>query len=106
MSSRRCETVTCVVRADLAPAVAAALADSRVQVVPVRTPTSLHTLDAGLRAIGEGDVLCTLVDSVMPAADWDEAHRLAVIALRGAAAVVAVTPFVDDEKPLWVGCGR
>ncbi len=38
----------------------------------------------------------------MPAADWDEAHRLAEIGLRGAAAVVAVTPFVDDEKPLWV----
>ncbi len=97
-----CETVTCVVREDLATAVVAALADSRVQVVAVRTPTSLHTLEAGLQAIGDGDVLCTLVDSVMPAADWDEAHRLAVLALRGAAAVVAVTPFVDDEKPLWV----
>lgn len=96
-----CETVTCAVREDLAPAVAAAIADSRVQVVAVRTLTSLHTLEAGLRAIGAGDVLCTLVDTVMPAADWDEAHRNAVLALRDADAVVAVTPFVEDDAPLW-----
>jgi NDP-sugar pyrophosphorylase family protein len=96
-----CETVTCAVREDLVAVVADALDDPRVQVVAVRTPTSLHTLEAGLQAIGAGDVLCTLVDSVMPAADWDEAHRQAVVALRESDAVVAVTPFVEDDKPLW-----
>ena len=101
-----CETVTCAVREDLAVAVAAAIADSRVQVVAVRTPTSLHTLVAGLRAIGTGDVLCTLVDTVMPAADWDAAHRDALIALGDADAVVAVTPFVADESPLWADVSR
>jgi NDP-sugar pyrophosphorylase family protein len=96
-----CETVTCAVREDLAPAVTAAIADSRVRVVAVRTPNSLHTLEAGLRAVAVGDVLCTLVDTVMPAADWDRAHHDAVLALRDADAVVAVTPFVEDDSPLW-----
>ena len=96
-----CETVTCAVREDLADAAGSVIGDVRVQVVAVRTPTSLHTLEVGLQAIGPGDVLCTLVDSVMPAADWDDAHRRAVLALRDADAVVAVTPFVEDDAPLW-----
>ena len=96
-----CDTVTCAVREDLAPAVVDAIADPAVQVVAVRTLSSLHTLEAGLRAIGDGDVLCTLVDTVMRAADWDTAHRRAVQALREADAVVVVTPFVDDDAPLW-----
>ena len=96
-----CETVTCAVREDLVSAVIAAIADPTVHVVAVRTPTSLHTLETGLRAVPPGDVLCTLVDSVMPAADWDTAHRAAELALHSAAAVVAVTPFVEDESPLW-----
>jgi NDP-sugar pyrophosphorylase family protein len=96
-----CETVTCAVRDDLAATAAFALEGDEVTVVPVRTATSLHTLAAGLRAIPPGDVLCTLVDTVMPAADWNSAHVAAVWALRDADAVVAVTPFVDDESPLW-----
>ncbi len=96
-----CETVTCAVREDLVDAVIAAVADPTVRVVGVRKPTSLHTLEAGLQAVPAGPVLCTLVDSVMPAADWDAAHAAAVAALTCAAAVVAVTPFVEDESPLW-----
>ena len=96
-----CETVTCAVREDLVAAVVAAVADPRVQVVAVRTPTSLHTLEAGLQAVAAGEVLCTLVDTVMPAVDWDRAHQQAALALRNADAVVAVTPFVADESPLW-----
>lgn len=96
-----CETVTCAVRDDLAAAVTAALADAGVAIVPLRTATSLHTLEAGLRSIAPGDVLCSLVDTVMPDGDWDAAHTAAVRALRDADAVVAVTPFVDDESPLW-----
>ncbi len=96
-----CETVTCAVREDLVGAVTLAIADKSVRIVPLRTPTSLHTLEAGLRAVPPGKVLCTLVDSVMPAVDWDTAHREAVGMLAKAAAVVAVTPFVDDASPLW-----
>lgn len=96
-----CETVTCAVREDLVDAVRDAVADRSVRIVALRTPTSLHTLEMGLRAVPAGEVLCTLVDSVMPASDWDAAHQAAVTALRSAAAVVAVTPFVDDASPLW-----
>ena len=96
-----CETVTCAVREDLVNAVTDAIADPAVRIIALRTPTSLHTLEAGLCATGSGNVLVTLVDAVMPAADWDAAHAAAVLALREAAAVVAVTPFVEDESPLW-----
>jgi hypothetical protein len=90
------------VRDDLAAAVRAALAGSAVTIVPLRMPTSLHTLAAGLRTVPSGDVLCTLVDTVMPSSDWNTAHAAAVRGLQDADAVVAVTPFVDDDSPLWV----
>jgi NDP-sugar pyrophosphorylase family protein len=96
-----CETVTCAVRDDLVAAVAVALADTSVTIVPLRTATSLHTLEAGLRNIVAGNVLCSLVDTVMPAGDWDAAHAAAVRGMRDADAVIAVTPFIDDESPLW-----
>lgn len=96
-----CDTVTCAVRDDLAAAATAALDGSGVTIVPLRTATSLHTLAAGLRAVPAGDVLCTLVDTVMPSADWNAAHAAAMRGLHDADAVVAVTPFVDDDSPLW-----
>jgi NDP-sugar pyrophosphorylase family protein len=97
-----CSDITCAVREDLVRDVSATIADAAVRIVAVRTPTSLHTLAAGLQAIGAGPVLCTLVDTVMPAADWDAMHGTATMLLQGAAAVVAVTPFVEDSSPLWV----
>jgi NDP-sugar pyrophosphorylase family protein len=100
-----CESVTCAVREDLVEAVSLAIGDTSVRLVPLRTPTSLHTLQGGLQAVPPGRVLVTLVDSVMPAADWDAAHHDAVRMLPGAAAVVAVTPFVDDAAPLWADVG-
>jgi NDP-sugar pyrophosphorylase family protein len=96
-----CETVTCAVRDDLAPAAAISLDGTGVTIVPLRTATSLHTLAEGLRAVPPGEVLCTLVDTVMPSADWNAAHAAAVRGLREADAIVAVTPFVDDDSPLW-----
>lgn len=96
-----CDTVTCAVRDDLAAAATVALAGSDVTIVPLRTPTSLHTLAAGLRTVPSGDVLCTLVDTVMPATDWNAAHAAAVRGLQDADAIVALTPFVDDDSPLW-----
>jgi NDP-sugar pyrophosphorylase family protein len=96
-----CETVTCAVRDDLAHAATAALEGTPVTIVPLRTATSLHTLAEGLRGVPPGDVLCTLVDTVMPSGDWNAAHAAAVRGLEDADAVVAVTPFVDDDSPLW-----
>ncbi|HEY4321180.1 MAG TPA: NTP transferase domain-containing protein [Gemmatimonadales bacterium] len=97
-----CATVTCAVRADLAAEAVHLLDDPTVQVISVRTPSSLHTLQAGLEAVADGPVVCTLVDTVMPDADWDRAHAQGARALQSAAAAVVVTPYVADDVPLWV----
>ncbi|HEY3934723.1 MAG TPA: NTP transferase domain-containing protein [Gemmatimonadales bacterium] len=97
-----CATVTCAVRSDLVDLVERATTGLEVHIVGVTTPTSLHTLDIGLRAIEPGNVLCTLVDTIMPNAQWDRAHQAAIIAFETADAIVAVTPFIEDESPLWV----
>jgi NDP-sugar pyrophosphorylase family protein len=101
-----CETLTCMVRADF-DAVFQALAARHfarpLRIEPCVTPSSLHTLVAGFAAIGPGPVFCTMVDSVMPARDWREVYAASERALAGGAdAVLAVTPFVDDESPLYV----
>lgn len=93
-----CETVTCMVRDGIT------LDVPRPTVVRTcRTPSSLHTLVAGLAIVPPGPVFCAMVDTVMPPADWHRVHlgvteRLAA----GSLAVLAVTPFVDDELPLYV----
>ncbi len=101
-----CATVTCMVRDDAGPAfdaVARFGAAPEVRVAPCHTPSSLHTLVEGLRLTPPGNVFCAMVDTVMRRADWkavyyDASHQLA----NGADAVLAVTPYVDDERPLWV----
>src|SRR5881397_651920 len=101
-----CDSLTCAVNADF-PAVGCLLATVRFQaplrVLECRTPSSLHTLVAGLAVVPPGPVFCTMVDTVMPAADWRRLFRGVTERLDGgAAAALAVTPFVDDELPLYV----
>ena len=93
-----CASITCMVRDGVTvespgPAV----------VRSCRTPSSLHTLVAGLATMPPGDVFCAMVDTVMPLADWRRVYASVTLRLaEGAAAVLAVTPFVDDELPLYV----
>jgi len=93
-----CDSITCMVRDGISvdlpgPAV----------VRTCRTPSSLHTLVAGLAVVPPGPVFCAMVDTVMPAADWRRVYRSVTARLaEGAAAALAVTPFVDDELPLYV----
>ncbi len=100
-----CETLTCMVRSDLAEVFR--LLDGRRFGAPLavracRTPSSLHTLAQGLDTIPAGPVFCTMVDSVMPANDWRDVCQATEAALAGGVdAVLAVTPFVDDESPLY-----
>lgn len=101
-----CRTLTCMVRADFG-AVFRVLEGRDfgrpLRVESCRTPSSLHTLAAGFAVVPAGPVFCSMVDSVMPAADWQRAYDAAGRALAaGSAAVLAVTPFVDDESPLYV----
>jgi len=101
-----CESVTALVRES-----ALHRAGSRLQagglgglrIVACETPSSLHTLARGLEAVPPGPVLCAMVDSVMREGDWLELFGRAERLLgAGADACIAVTPFVDDERPLYV----
>jgi len=95
-----CESITCMVRdgirVDVPP-------PRRALVRLCRTPSSLHTLVAGLATVPPGPVFCAMVDTVMPPADWHLLYRGVTERLAaGSLAVLAVTPFVDDELPLYV----
>ncbi|PYO91784.1 MAG: hypothetical protein DMD62_15050 [Gemmatimonadetes bacterium] len=93
-----CESITCMVREGIRVAV-----PPPARLWSCRTPSSLHTLVAGLAAMPPGPVLCAMVDTVMPPADWRRLYLGITARLdAGAAAALAVTPFVDDELPLYV----
>ncbi|HEV8612642.1 MAG TPA: NTP transferase domain-containing protein [Gemmatimonadales bacterium] len=101
-----CESITALVRKGALDRAGSLLPqDGRRElcIVACETPSSLHTLARGLEAVPPGPVLCTMVDSVMREDDWQElfAHAGRLLQ-RGADACVAVTPFVDDERPLYV----
>jgi molybdopterin-guanine dinucleotide biosynthesis protein A len=101
-----CPAVTCMVRDDAGPAfdALARLRDEpRVHVAACHTPSSLHTLVEGVRLAPRADVFCAMVDTVMRRADWAAVYEQSGEHLAdGADAVLAVTPYVDDERPLWV----
>jgi NDP-sugar pyrophosphorylase family protein len=101
-----CADVVCMVRDDLAGAVAMALEEGGAggRVLPCRTPSSLHTLVEGVAAAEGAAVLCTMVDTCMTDADWVALGARAARGLgAGDALLLAVTPFAgDDERPLFV----
>jgi NDP-sugar pyrophosphorylase family protein len=93
-----CDSITCMVREGITVDT-----PGRAAVRTCRTPSSLHTLVAGLGITPDGPVFCAMVDTVMPAADWRRLYRgVAERLAAGSPAVLAVTPFVDDESPLYV----
>jgi NDP-sugar pyrophosphorylase family protein len=69
------------------------------------TPSSLVSFREVLARTGPGRTLVSTVDAFCPPEDFvafvREAERLPEDAL-----VLGVTPFVDDEKPLWVRLGE
>jgi NDP-sugar pyrophosphorylase family protein len=101
-----CTSVTCLLR----EGIPASLIDAETPRlgIPCRvhrchTPSSLHTLIEGLRVLPPGPVFCSMVDTVMPWGDWHRAYTAARDALSsGADALLVVTPYVDDERPLHV----
>ena len=93
-----CGSITCMVRDGITLDV-----PPPTVVRSCRTPSSLHTLVAGLALVPSGPVFCAMVDTVMPQADWRRLYRGVTERLTaGSLAVLAVTPFVDDELPLYV----
>ncbi len=102
-----CESLTCAIRADLL-AVFRLLDEQRFRapfrVIKCQTPSSLHTLVAGLAAVAPGPVFCSMVDTVMRLEDWRAVYRATATRLdEGAEMVLVVTPYVDDESPVYVG---
>lgn len=106
MAALGCASLTCAVRADF-PAVRRLLDGRRsgppLSVVECRTPSSLHTLVEGLRGMPAGPVFCSMVDTVMRPEDWKAVYGAVARHLgEGAELVLAVTPYVDDESPVYV----
>jgi len=104
-----CASLTCMVRegVGLAP-IAGDLArvSPHLKIRVCRTPSSLHTLVLGLEQVPPGEVFCSMVDTVMPTVDWARAYQMSRRALGGGAdAALAVTPFIDDERPLFAAYG-
>jgi len=102
-----CESLTCAVRADFR-AVFRLLDGQRFgapfRVIACRTPSSLHTLVEGLAVVPAGAVFCSMVDTVMRPEDWGAVYRATERHLaEGVDMVLAVTPYVDDESPVYVG---
>lgn len=101
-----CTSVLVQVRQDYAEEVRRAIGSSprgEIRVESCLTPSSLHTLAAGLAALPPGEVLCTMVDTVMPLAEWSRVGGAVERGLRaGRQIMLAVTGYVDDESPLWV----
>lgn len=101
-----CPSVTCLVRDDFGAAVADV--ERRRWAVPVgfhacHTPSSLHTLAEGFARLPAGAAFVTMVDTVMRPQDWRDLYAAARASLdAGSDAVLAVTPFVDDEAALYV----
>ena len=98
-----CETITCMVHEGVPTGWSARVSGIELTVRSCRTPSSLHTLAAGLAVAPPGPVFCAMVDTVMPAADWWNVYQAVTVQLAiGSLAVLAVTPFVDDELPVYV----
>jgi NDP-sugar pyrophosphorylase family protein len=102
-------SVTCMVRDTFPEAGTAVMAETWLVPVSVHlnhTPSSLHTLAEGLERVPAGPVFAAMVDTVMGPDDWRRSFGACAAALeQGAAAALVVTPFVDDEKALYVSVG-
>lgn len=74
---------------------------STCAVIHASTPSSMHSLHELSRFIPEGRVIVTTVDTIFRSEDFSRYVRMCESLAQGEALFV-VTPFVDDETPLWV----
>lgn len=72
-----------------------------INLVIQSTPSSMHSLARLAEVIPEGKVCVTTVDTIFRETDFASFIRAFERSQDG---LFAVTSFVDDEKPLWVGC--
>ena len=75
-----------------------------LNVVVQTTPSSMHSLAALSEVIPEGRFCLATVDTIFKEQDFASFIRTFASMEDGVCdGLFAVTPFVDDEKPLWVG---
>lgn len=70
-------------------------------VIYAATPSSMHSLYELSRVIPDGRVVVTTVDTVFDV-DTFRCYVRQCEGLEPGEALFAVTPYIDDEKPLWV----
>ncbi|MBF0524167.1 MAG: NDP-sugar synthase [Deltaproteobacteria bacterium] len=96
-------SIACIVN-DLNPAVAEYLRAGSwpvpVNLLVKTTPSSMESLFSLAPLLGDEPFLLFTVDSVFPLTALEK-FRAAVDAVPAASGVLAVTQYVDDEKPLW-----
>lgn len=72
-----------------------------LRVLVESTPSSMHSLAALTRLLPDGKFVCTTVDTVFREKDFAN-YVTAFERQSFGTFLFGVTPFVDDEKPLWV----
>ncbi len=77
--------------------------DVQMNIIVESTPSSMHSLARLAEVIPEGKVCVTTVDTIFQEQDFTAFIRSFESCEGG---LFAVTPFVDDEKPLWVACSK
>ena len=75
-----------------------------LHLIASQTPSSMHSLAALADVIPEGKFCLTTVDTIFLESEFSSFIRTFADMKDGQKdGLFAVTPFVDDEKPLWVG---
>lgn len=77
---------------------------SNVRLVVKSTPSSMHSFHELSRYLQDAPFCLTTVDTIFRENDF--ADYIRAFRSSGADGMMAVTDFVDDEKPLWVGTDK
>lgn len=72
-----------------------------LRVMVKNTPSSMHSLSELCALLPDGPFICTTVDTVFKEQDFAD-YVSAYAAQSAESFLFGVTPFVEDEKPLWV----
>ncbi len=75
-------------------------AEPRLKVVQKTTPSSMHSFYELMPLLGEGRFCLTTVDTIFKEEEF--AHFIDAFRSSSADGMMAVTSFIDDEKPLYI----
>lgn len=78
--------------------------DVKVNVIYDSTPSSLHSLNKLKNLLSESNFCLTTIDSIFDDSEFAYFLKQAE-EINGYDGLIAVTDYVDDEKPLWIKAG-